>query len=202
MANLLQTKRITMLGDTQKPATVGVGRIAKAMTGTCPYSIWRDMREPKQEEENERLAKWREQHDALVDLFIEEFKDSNPGWVVVTEHEISHEGMAGRIDVLARGKGNKFQIWEIKTGKKYPYHQRQLDLYLAMEKHHNPDAEIHGYLRYIDGQSNISDASDKRPLLLEALDVKEVLLQDIPPGKKYCDDCRWCSYKDSTCPRS
>ena len=179
---------------------MAVGRIAKVMAGTCPYSIWKDIREPKKEDDDKRLEKWRTQHDDLVNLFVEEFKENHPDWVIVTEHDVELGGMTGRIDVLTRGKGNRFQIWEIKTGKEYPYHHKQLELYVAMEKKKNPQALIEGHLKYIDGEPIILDIQDMEHTLNEALHIKSLLTQDTPPKKKYCGDCKWCTYKDTTCP--
>jgi len=180
--------------------TMSVGRIAKVMAGTCPYAVWMDIRHPQIEEDG-RLEKWRQQHDQLVSLFIDEFQTDHPDWVVVTEHALEIQGITGRIDVLARGKGNKFQIWEIKTGKEYPYHHKQLELYMAMMKNKNPTAILEGHLKYIDGEPLISDTIDTETILDNASQIKQILENDIPPAKKYCTDCRWCIYKETNCPQ-
>jgi CRISPR/Cas system-associated exonuclease Cas4 (RecB family) len=187
------------MGDEHKTMTISVGRIAKIMAGTCPYAVWMDIRHPRKEED-ERLEKWRQQHDQLVSLFIDEFQAENPGWVVVTEHSLGLQGITGRIDVLCRGRGNKFQIWEIKTGKEYPYHQKQLGLYMALMKKKNPQALIQGHLKYIDGEPLISNTIDAESMLQEATDIKNLLETDTPPQKKYCVDCKWCTYKEANCP--
>jgi|GEM_PF-4519135 len=187
------------MGDEQSNMAMSVGRIAKIMAGTCPYTIWMDIRHPRKEED-ERLEKWRQQHDQLVSLFIDEFQAEYPDWVVVTEHSLEIQGITGRIDVFARGRGNRFQIWEIKTGKEYPYHHKQLDLYMAMMKKKNPTAQLQGHLKYIDGEPLISDTIDAETVLGKAAQIKNLLENETPPTKKYCDDCKWCIYKETTCP--
>jgi CRISPR/Cas system-associated exonuclease Cas4 (RecB family) len=180
--------------------SVSVGRIAKILAGECPHRIWREIREPsRDEEDDERLQRWREQHDKLVALFVDEFEANNPGWVVVTEHDVEVDDVAGRIDVLARGRGNQLRIFEVKTGKEYPYHRKQLSLYLAMEKMRNPEAEIIGALRYIDRPPLTMTPVDVEQLWKKAGNAKRLLEDESSPDRKGNVSCRWCRYRD-TCP--
>jgi len=174
--------------------TVSVGNIAKIMVGECPYRIWKDMRAPK-EEESPQLKRWIERHEELVNFFVDEFKKENPDWFVVTDHSIELDGITGRIDILGRGKGNKFTIWEVKTGREYPYYPKQLELYVIIEQKRNPDAKIHGELRYVDHVPyNVADI-DCDEVWNEALRIRDMLENDKPPQRVECDGCRWCDYR-------
>ena len=171
---------------------VSVTNVAKVMAGNCPYKVWKEMREPKKE--SPRLKAWKRQHEELVDFFIQEFKEKHPDWILVTEHSIEKDGISGSIDVLARGKNNQFQIWEIKTGKEYPYHYEQLNLYVAIEKMSNPDAEIKGMLKYIDREPYIADEIDIEKIWENALHIRQMLESDKPPERVKYEGCRWCEY--------
>ena len=179
---------------------VSVTSVAKVLAGNCPYMVWKEMREPKKE--SPRLKAWKKQHEELVDFFVREFKEAHPEWVVATEHSIEQDGIVGAIDVLARGSNNSFEIWEIKTGKEYPYHREQLRLYLAMEKMRNPDAAITGMLKYIDRKPYVVDEVDHKKIWEQALRIREMLESERPPERMKCDGCRWCSYHSMLhCPK-
>lgn len=159
---------------------------------TEPYKVWKEMREPKKE--STRLKTWKRQHEELVDFFVEDFKKKNPDWVLVTEHAIEKQGISGRIDVLAGGENNQFMIWEIKTGKMYPYHEEQLRLYIAYERMQNPDANIAGYLKYIDSEFCLEEKFDANSLWRKAMNISDILEKEEPPDRRLCMSCRWYDY--------
>jgi CRISPR/Cas system-associated exonuclease Cas4 (RecB family) len=184
-----------MLETGEEERTVGVTSIAKVMGGECPYREWMNLRKERAAEETPSLKRWKEEHDKLLDYFVKQIEEK--GWVAVTEYDVECDGIRGKMDILAR-RENDFRVVEVKSGKQYPYHLKQLEMYMAMERQRNPDATVSGELRYIDAMQTLDSVDDG--LWENALHIRNALKGDETPQTIEGRYCSWCDYAEE-CPR-
>jgi RecB family endonuclease NucS len=58
--------------------------------------------------------------------------------------------LRGNIDCLIRQESGAIVVLEFKTGKRWPVHQRQLDVYVEAARRTFPQAVVEGRLVYSD----------------------------------------------------
>lgn len=178
--------------------SISISNIAKVIGGECPFKIWHDIRTSK--EESDSLRRWKEDHGALLDHWSEKLREE--GWIIVRERSIEYEGFWGRIDIIG-WKSDQIKLWEIKTGKEYPFHKIQAALYCLMEKKRGNE-NVSVAVQYTDICYEI-DEKDYSGIWDEALKAQSMLIDNNPPKEKipsglcsFCDAAEDCEHGNTS----